>query len=100
VSALIVAFPIFLYTSRLTDRAIRIDPSKRASKVRRWLTYWTLLIVAIVVICDVTTLLYNLLGGELTVRFVLKVCVVGLIAGTAFTYYLRDLRLDEKDTSR
>jgi hypothetical protein len=29
------------------------------------------------------------------VRFLLKVLTVGLIAGTAFFYYLRDLRQDE-----
>jgi heme A synthase len=97
VSALIVAFPVFLYTSWLTGRAIRKDPVKRASKVRRWLTYLTLFIAATVLIGDVTTLVYNLLGGELTVRFVLKVVTVALIAGTTFTYYLRDLRLDEQE---
>ena len=98
VSALIVAFPVFLYTSWVTDRAIRLDPTKRASKVRRWLTYWTLFVAASALLGDVTTLVYNLLGGELTVRFVLKILTVGLIAGTAFTYYLRDLRFDEAES--
>ena len=74
-----------------------LDPTKRASKVRRWLTYWTLLVAAGALLGDVTTLVYNLLGGELTVRFVLKIVTVGLIAGTAFTYYLRDLRHDEAE---
>jgi len=46
---------------------------------------------------DFTSLVYSLLGGELTVRFVLKVLTVGVIAGTIFWYYLSDLRLDEKD---
>ena len=32
---------------------------------------------------------------ELTLRFVLKVAVVGLIAGTIFGYYLWDLRREE-----
>ncbi len=98
VSALIVAFPVFLYTSWLTSGAIARDPVKRASKIRRWLTYLTLFIAATVLIGDVTTLVYNLLGGELTARFVLKVLTVALIAGTAFTYYLRDLRLDEQES--
>jgi hypothetical protein len=98
VSALIVAFPVFLYTSWLTSRAIALDPVKRSSKIRRWLTYLTMFIAATVLIGDVTTLVYNLLGGELTVRFVLKVLTVALIAGTAFTYYLRDLRLDEQQS--
>jgi hypothetical protein len=97
VSSLIVAFPVFLYTSWFTARAISLDPIKRASKVRRWLTYWTLFVAACALIGDFTTLVYNLLGGELTVRFVLKVITVALIAGSAFTYYLSDLRLDEAE---
>jgi hypothetical protein len=43
-------------------------------------------------------LVYNALGGELTARFVLKVLIVGAIAGIIFWYYLGDLRIDEKDT--
>jgi hypothetical protein len=58
----------------------------------------TLFVAAGALIGDVTTLVYNLLGGELTIRFVLKVLIVGAIAGTAFTYYLRDLRLDEQES--
>ena len=97
VSALIVAFPVFLYMSWLTGRAIQQDPVKRASNVRRWLTYLTLFIAAATLIGDVTTLVYNMLGGELTTRFVLKVVTAALIASTGFTYYLRDLRLDERE---
>jgi hypothetical protein len=97
VSALIVAFPVFLYMSWLTGRDIQRDPVKRASNVRRWLTYLTLFIAATTLIGDVTTLVYNLLGGELTTRFVIKVVTVALIAGTGFTYYLRDLRRDEEE---
>jgi hypothetical protein len=92
-----VAFPVFLYLSWLTSRDIALDPNKRASKVRRWLTYLTLFVAACALIGDVTVLVYNLLGGELTVRFLLKVVTVAAIAGTAFAYYLRDLRQDEAE---
>ena len=97
VASLIVAFPVFLYTSWLTGRLIEQDPVKRLSPVRRWLTYLTLFVAATTLICDGVTLVYNLLSGELTVRFVLKVVTVALIAGTAFLYYLADLRRDEQE---
>ena len=71
VSSLIVALPVFLYMSRLTNRETALDPAKRTSPVRRWLTYLTLFSAACVLIGDVTTLVYSLLGGELTTRFVL-----------------------------
>jgi hypothetical protein len=96
-SSLIVAFPVFLYVAWLVGRAIRREPTKRASKVRRQLTYVTLFMASCVLIGDFITVVYNFLGGELTVRFVLKVLTVGVIAGTAFAYYLWDLRGDEKE---
>ena len=64
--------------------------------MRRWLTYVTLLLAAGIVIGDLIALLYNVLGGELSTRFLLKVLVVGAIAGTIFAYYLTDLRREEK----
>ena len=97
ISSLVVAFPVFLYVAWLTGRETRRDPSKRASKVRRWLTYLTLFVAAGVLVGDVTSLVYSLLGGELTARFVLKVSTIAVIAGAVFGYYLRDLRLEEAE---
>jgi hypothetical protein len=97
VASLIVALPVFLYMSRLANRETTVDPAKRMSPVRRWLTYLTLFIAACALIGDVTTLVYSLLGGELTTRFVLKVLVVGAIAGTVFWFYVSDLRVDEQE---
>jgi hypothetical protein len=96
-SALIVAFPIFLWMAWLIARLVRADPTKRASRIRRRLTYITLFVAACVLIGDVITVVYSFLGGELTTRFVLKVITVGAIAGTAFGYYLSDLRVEEKE---
>ncbi len=97
VSSLIVAFPVFLSVAWSIARGIRVDPTKRASRIRRQLTYLTLFVASCVLIGDVTTLIYNFLGGDLTTRFVLKVLTVGVIAGTGFGYYLRELRTDEKE---
>ena len=97
VASLIVAFPLFVFMTRFVGREIVRDPGKRRSKVRRWLTYITLFVAACVLIGDVTTLVYNALGGELTIRFVLKVVTVAVIAGGIFGYYLQDLRADEVD---
>jgi hypothetical protein len=48
---------------------------------------------------DVIALLNDLLGGDLTIRFMLKVTTVGVIAGGIFAYYLHDLRVEEKDAA-
>jgi uncharacterized membrane protein len=96
VSALVVATPAFLWVSSIVAREVRREPTKRSSKVRRWLTYMTLFVAAGVMAGDVMALVYNLLGGELTARFFLKAAVVALISGTVFGYYLFDLRVDEQ----
>jgi len=95
-SALVIAFPVFYYVSWLVYRAMKQDPEKRSSKIRKWLTYITLFIAASVIIGDLISLVFNLLGGELTLRFVLKVLIIGGIAGMIFGYYLWNLRKEEK----
>ena len=97
VSALLIAFPVFAWLSRLLARELQAFPAKRFAPVRRWLTYLTLFVASGALICDMTALVYNVLGGELGLRFLLKVLVVALIAGTVFGYYLQDLRRDESD---
>lgn len=99
VSALIAATPVFLFVASLIGREARRDPERRASKVRRWLTYVTLFIAAAVIIGDATILVYSLLGGELTTRFVLKSVVVAGIAGTVFAYYLSDVRAGDAEVA-
>ena len=94
-AAVIIAFPVFAFMSHHLAREVAKQPLKRLSPVRRWLTYLTLFVAAAVLIGDMTALVNNLLGGELTMRFVLKVLVAALIAGGIFGYYLWDLRREE-----
>lgn len=97
-ASIIIAFPVFMYVSWLLGKAMKKDPDKRASKIRKWLTYITLFVAAGIIIGDMTALVYNALGGELTTRFLLKVLTVAAIAGSIFGYYLVELRSEEKET--
>lgn len=100
IASLIIAFPVFLLLSRTMYAAIRHDPEKRTSKVRKWLTYLTLFVAGGVLLGDLITLVFNLLGGELTIRFMLKSLTVAGIAGSIFGYYLWDLRQADVDPDR
>ena len=97
VSLLVVAAPVFLYVFRVVRRMVQSSPGARASRVRHQLTYITLFIASAVLIGDVAAVVHNLLDGAVTLRFLLKVLTVAAIAGSAFTYYLRDLREAEAD---
>lgn len=96
-AAIIIAFPVFFFLARYIGEQIKLNPFKRLSPARRWLTYLTLFVASSTLLGDTTTLIYNLLGGDLTIRFVLKVLVVAVIAGSAFAYYLLDLRKEERE---
>jgi hypothetical protein len=96
-AAVIIGFPVFLLLARYTNKQLELNPFKRLSPARRWLTYLTLFLASAALLGDITTLIYNLLGGDLTIRFVLKILVVALIAGSCFAYYLLDLRKEETE---
>jgi len=66
--------------------------------VRRWLTYLTLFVAALVLIGDFMAVVRGLLSGELVPRFLLKAAVVAAISGIVFRHYLDDLRRDESET--
>ena len=96
-ASVIIAFPVFVYVARFLGKEMSRNPVKRLSAVRRWLTYLTLFLAATVLIGDMITLVYKMLGGELAVRFLLKVLVAAVIAGSIFGYYLSDIRREERE---
>ena len=95
ISLLVVTFPVFAIVSWRNDLALRADPTRRLSEVRRWLTYLTLFVAAGFLVGDVTSVVYNVLSGEMTLRFVLKVLTVAVIAGSVFGYLVIGLRSEE-----
>ena len=97
-ASVIIAFPVFVFVARFLAREMSRKPVKRLSAVRRWLTYLTLFLAATVLIGDMITLVYKMLGGELAVRFLLKVLVAAVIAGSIFGYYLWDIRREEQES--
>lgn len=89
---LIVVFPVFLWVSRFLRKDIELYPEKKELKIRKWLLYLTLFAATLVMIGDLVTVLNNFLRGELTVRFILKALTIFFISGSAFYYYLLQLR--------
>ncbi len=92
-ASLIVAFPLFLWISRILHKEMEQHVEKAGSAIRRWLTYFTLFVAAATLMGDVITLVFYLLNGELTLRFLLKVFVVLYVAGAGFYYFFRSMKL-------
>lgn len=95
VAALAVALPVYLVLSWRLQRARRRNPAMQGSRIRKWLTYVTLVFAASTLIGDFIAVIYSLLAGELTLRFLMKAAVIAAIAGVIFFYYVRDAERDE-----
>lgn len=98
-AAVIVSFPIFLMLWHFLLREVRRHPEKAKGAIRRWLGFLSLFVGAVVLSADVITLIYFLLEGQLTARFLLKVLVLFLIAGSVVLYLALTLR-SESETER
>jgi hypothetical protein len=95
IAALIIAAPIFFIISNIITKRINEKKIALESVVRKWLTYIVLFFAAATIIGDLITLVVNFLGGDFTVSFLLKVLVIGMIAGGIFGYYFWDMRRTE-----
>lgn len=92
IATLVVFFPSYIATGVFLNKGYTVAPEKRELRVRKWLLYFTLFAAALVILGDVVALILNFLGGELTVRFALKVLVIAFVAGSVFGYYLWELK--------
>lgn len=92
IASLIIVFPLYLIIATHLNKYLRANPEKKDVAVRKWLTYLTLFVTGVAVAVDLIVLVNTFLGGEITVRFVLKVLAVILVAGAVFWYYLYDLK--------
>jgi len=96
-AAIIVAFPLLIWMQRNVIKEMLQHPERVVSGIRRWLTYLTLLVASGAVVGTMITLVFYLLEGELSVRFLLKVLVILYISVGTFAYFFLSLKLDPKE---
>lgn len=91
-AVLIIFFPAYVWSWRAIELDLVANPDKR----RRWLRtcpiYLTLFLAGMLALGDLSCLVYYFLTGELTVRFILKVVAIAIVAGSTFWFYLHALR--------
>ena len=91
-ATLIVAYPLFVWTWWFLLREVRKFPEKAKSGVRRWLTSLSMFVAAVTILGNAITVVYYLVEGDLTVRFLLKVAVLFVTTGAIFIYLALTLR--------
>lgn len=87
IASLIAFTPLFLLLNRRIGKLSREDGGRRRSLVRKWFASLTLMVAALVFLADAIYLIYTLLSGDLTLRFVLKSLLVAMIAALVLAYY-------------
>jgi hypothetical protein len=87
IASLVIAFPLYLLALKLWFRRFRDDPGVTESALSKWLTYLVLLIAAVTIVGDLIAVLFRLLQGEYSLRFLLKALVILVIAGLIFGFY-------------
>ncbi len=90
ISALVILFPLYIYLARTISKDIVVSPFKKDIAIRKWGKYLTLFLTGGIIVGDLIVLINTFLGGEIGIRFVLKVVTVLLVAGFVFYYYVKE----------
>lgn len=91
-ASVIVFIPTALVLAHLIRKAIVREAGKASIWVRRWALGLILFVSTVTILIDLITLIMTFLGGEITIRFALKVAVVLLVAAFMFLHFLADLK--------
>lgn len=91
-ASIAIAFPLYLFAMRWWIRRFSTGHERSEAAVTRRITYLVLMVASAVIVCDLITLVYSLLQGEMTIRFLLKLAAVLGIATIVFSFYLFERR--------
>ncbi|MBT3211252.1 MAG: hypothetical protein HOD99_11080 [Planctomycetaceae bacterium] len=92
---LMASLPVLALVRWAINRDIIRNPAIRIAPVVRTLSYITLLITSLIMVCDMVAVLLGFLNGDLTLTFILKSSVVVLLAGGIFLWYISGLHFEE-----
>jgi len=95
ISALIIATPIFFAAQHLINKGLRRGELTKDSGVRRWLTYFILLVSSVTILGVFINIINNFLSGELTLNSILKGLSIIIIAAVIFSFYFYDIKRED-----
>lgn len=100
ISALLIAGPIYYYTLFLINRGLKKDELKVDSQIRKWLTYFIILVSALIILGVFISIINNFLAGELSLKFFLQALSMLIISGLVFSYYFHDIKTENRDLAK
>jgi len=95
ISAIIIAGPIYFVLMWLINKSLLAGSLEKESGIRKWLTYFILLVSAVVMIGWLIGTISSFLNGELSLKFILKSLTSILISALIFSFYLYDIKRED-----
>lgn len=95
ISAIIISTPIYYLTAWQINKNLVAGVLRLESGVRKWLTYFILLIASVVMIGWLIGSINSFLNGDLTAKFILKAITSIALAGAVFGYYFYDIKREK-----
>lgn len=92
IAMVIVFFPTYLALTRMVNKNRRLSSNHAYLGLTKWLIYLSLLVGGAVLLGDLVAVIMAFLEGDLTSRFLLKALSVLVVVGSAFQYYLLDVK--------
>lgn len=92
ISALFIAGPIFYLMSFFINKGLRSGDLDKESPVRRWLTYFIILVSSLIILGIFISIMNSFLSGEVTTSFILKMLSMIVIAALVFSFYFYDIK--------
>lgn len=95
ISALLIATPIFYFMQKFINQGLRNGELTKESGVRRWLTYFILLVSSVTILGVFIGIINSFLSGELTLSFILKALSMIVISAAVFSFYFYDIKRED-----
>lgn len=99
ISAIFIATPIFYFISNLIHKGLHKGELEKDSAIRRWLTYFIILVSSLIILGVFIGVINSFLSGELTSRFIFKALTMFVISGITFSFYFYDIKRENPEKS-
>jgi hypothetical protein len=91
IATLIVAFPVFMVSSLYLAKDRQLHPEKKDLKIRKWLTYFTMFVLILIMMFRIVSLLFSFLGDNFTLVFMMRGFLLFVTLGLILYFYYRDI---------
>lgn len=100
VATLIIAFPLFVWLSRLAEKEAVALGAGVEFLTRKWLLYITIALAGAAIAGTAVSVLFSYLNGDITARFITKALTIVAVAAAGLTYYRALLKSGAADAMK